>query len=133
LATGTYMFEALFALRAMSATSGNCAFDILGAGTAVLADVLYHAIGQDAAPGATAVNQTGGVHIQGQTVASMVTAATQTEMFASLRGTFEVTTGGTIIPSVTLVTAAAAIVRAGSFFRIRRVGAAGVATVGAWD
>lgn len=132
LTTGVYFFEAGVYLTGMSATSGNNAFDILGAGTAVLADVLYHAVGIDAAAGAAAT-QTGSTMIQGQSPASVVSAATGTAVAFHLRGTFEVTTAGTIIPSVSLVTAAAATVAAGTYFKCQRVGAVNAVSVGPWD
>lgn len=132
LETGTYFFECVFSISAMSATSGNAAFDILGAGGATLGTVLYHVTGVDGNT-ATAGTQTGSTMIQGQTPASMVTAGTGTTLNASLRGTFEVTVAGTIVPSVTLVTAAAGSVAAGSYFRVRRVGSTTLTTVGQWD
>jgi hypothetical protein len=132
LETGTYFFEALFSLSGMSGTSGNAAFDILGAGSATLANVLYHAVGIDGAVNA-AGTQTGSTSNAGQSPASIVTAGTATAMQCSIRGTFQVNAAGTIVPSVTLVTAAAATLAAGSYFRCRRVGASGVASVGQWD
>jgi hypothetical protein len=131
LTTGVYFFDAVVYITGLSATSGNTAFDILGAGSAVLGDVLYHAVGIDGAAG-TAAAQTGSTAIQGQSPASIVTAGTATAVAFSLRGTFECTTAGTIIPSVTLVTAAAGTVAAGSFFRIQRVAAINAVSVGAW-
>lgn len=59
--------------------------------------------------------------------------ATGVTMGARITGTFRVTTAGTIIPSISLVTAAAAVVIAGSCFRIWRAGAENVNSVGAWD
>lgn len=123
LPSGTYFFECVLYLTSMSATSGNAAFDVLGAGTATLSSILYHAIGIDSTTPLSAAAQTGSFTASQQSVASVVTAGTGTGAGTSIRGTFTVTAGGTIIPSITLVTAAAAIVKAGSFFRCRRVGA----------
>jgi hypothetical protein len=39
---------------------------------------------------------------------------------------------GTLIPSIGLTDAAAAVVKAGSFFRIYRAGAASATSFGAW-
>jgi len=132
LATGTYFFEGLASISGLSATSGNGAFDILGAGTAVLSDVLYLSVGVDGST-ATAATQTGATVIQGQSPASMQTAGTGTTWNFSLRGTFEVTTAGTIIPSVSLVTAAAGTVAAGTYFKVHRVGAINAVSVGDWN
>jgi hypothetical protein len=134
LPTGVYFFECMFQITAMSATSGNLAFDILGAGTATLDDVLYSAFGADNSASATAAAQQGAMNILGQTAAAIVTAATGTAVYATLRGTFEITVAGTIIPSVTLLTAVAtASVAAGSYFKCNRVGALNAVSVGAWS
>lgn len=132
LETGTYFFEGLFSISGLSATSGNGAFDILGAGTSTLGTVLYHSVGVDGNT-ATAATQTGSTMIQAQSPASMQTAGTATTWNASLRGTFRVTVAGTIIPSVSLVTAAAGTVAAGSYFRVWRVGSTSLTSVGEWN
>lgn len=133
LETGAYRFECLASISSLSATSGNGAFDILGAGSATLADVLYHSIGVDGNT-ATAATQTGSTMIQGQSPASQQTVGTGTTWNFRNTGTFEITAAGTIVPSVTLVTAAAGVVRAGSYFACWRIGASAAATlVGQWD
>lgn len=130
--TGTYRFESTFILTTMSATTGNAAFDFLGAGTATASDILYHAVGVDNTTVTNAATLTGSFSIAQQSVASIVTAGTGTGMGVRITGTFEITGAGTLIPSLTLVTAAAATVAAGSYFCIERWGATGVATVGQW-
>lgn len=132
LAAGVYRFQCLFSISGMSATSGNAAFDILGAGTATLADVLYHAVGADGNT-ATAATQSGSTVIQGQSPASVVTAGVGTSLNANLSGTFELASGGTIIPSVTLVTAIAAVVRSGSYFLCEYLGPANITSIGSVD
>lgn len=133
LATGWYTFAAVIALTSMSATSGNGQFQILGGGTATLGGVLYHVTGIDGASG-TAATQTGSYAVTSNSAASVVTAGTNANMVMDIQGTFEVTASGTIIPSIALVTAAAATVRAGSFFRCRRVGASAANVVqGSWS
>ena len=77
---GTYRFEMMLYLTAMSATSGNLAVDPLGAGTAVCAAWPYHAVGIDATAPTTAAAQTGSFTITQQSVASVVTAAVGTAM-----------------------------------------------------
>ncbi|MGH9992845.1 MAG: hypothetical protein ACREAZ_09400 [Nitrososphaera sp.] len=130
LAPGTYRFNCQFSLSAMSATSGNSSFSL--AGTAVIGSILMQCIGID---GATAGNgnQSGGVAVTSAFPVSMHNALTNTNQQSSVWGTFEVTTGGTVIPSIALVTAAAAIVAAGSFFECWCIGSDAVATVGDWS
>jgi len=133
LETGVYRFEMLIYLTAMSGTSGNAAFDPLGGGTATCGSWLYHTVGIDNTTPTNAAAQTGSFTITQQTVASAVTAGTGTAMGVSIRGTFEVTGAGTMIPSITLVTAAAATLAAGSYFLCERMGSTTVASVGQWD
>lgn len=132
LPTGVFFFEGMVYITGLSATSGNMAFDILGAGTAVLSDVLYQAVGIDGAA-AAAATQTGSTMIQGQSPASIVTAGTATACAFSLEGTFEVTTAGTIIPSVSLVTAAAGTVAAGTYFKATYRGVLNAVSQGQWS
>lgn len=131
LTTGVYFFDGLLRLSSMSATSGNFQFQILGAGTAVLNDVLYHAVGTDGATD-TAATQTGSTSVTSSSAASIVTASTNTNAHVNLKGTFEVTSAGTIIPSIALVTASAAIVAAGSYLRFMRVADINATSLGAW-
>lgn len=132
LETGAYFFEALYSLSGMSSTSGNSAFDILGAGTATLSTVLYHAIGADGGINVAAA-QGGSTSNAAQSPVSIVQAGIGTGQHTSIRGTFEVTAAGTIQPAITLVDAAAATLAAGSYFRCRRVGANSAVSVGQWD
>ena len=48
--------------------------------------------------------------------AGLAPAGTSAPLRASIHGTFEITTAGTIIPSIALDVAAAAVVNAGSYF-----------------
>lgn len=134
LPVGTYFFECLFALTSMSGTSGNAAFSIKGGGAATLAAVLYHATGLDTGTVTNVGNLNGGISTASLMAnASGVTAGTGTTMHAMIQGTFEITGAGTIIPSITLVNAAAAVVAAGSYFRCRNMGTNGVLSVGRWS
>lgn len=54
------------------------------------------------------------------------------ETLRSIHGTFEITTAGTIIPSIALDVAAAAIVNAGSYFECIYLGPA-AALGGSWS
>ena len=132
LPTGVYEFDAFLYLTTMAATSGNLAFDPVGAGTAVTDRWGQYATGIDNTTPLAAGAQTGSAAVTQQTVASAVTAATGTGAILRASGMFRVSTGGTIIPSVTLVTAAAAVMKAGSWFRIKKVGESSETFVGAW-
>jgi hypothetical protein len=133
LGIGTYVFRGILYVTGMSATSGNAAIDLLGAGTATVASWLWHAWGIDATAPTAAAAQTGAFTITQQSVASVVVAATGTAMAISFQGTFEVTAAGTLIPSLTMVTASASVVAVGSFVEIERVGDVNTVSVGPWD
>lgn len=134
LPVGLYRMEALVYVTGMSATSGNMSIDPRGAGTAVCGSWLYHVVGVDNSTPTNAAAQTGCFAITQQTVASALTAGTGTAAGARLRGTFEVTTAGTLIPSLTLVTASAATLAAGSYFMFQPLSTATNATnYGPWD
>lgn len=132
LETGTYLFSGLIALNTMSATSGNAAIDILGAGTATCSSWLWNTQGRDAGVGGVGAISGGSIATQ-QSSASIITASTLTEMYVQVNGTFEVTAAGTIIPSITLVTASAAVIRVGSYLTFERIGDTAVVSSGTWD
>lgn len=133
LPLGTYLFEGLLFVTLMSATSGNAGLSLLGAGTAVTAGWKWQVVGNDANDVTVTATRTGKFVIAAG-ITPVVTQGTGTSLGAQLRGTFEVTTAGTLIPSITLETAiATAVVGVGSFVRFRRVGAAGLVSAGAWD
>jgi hypothetical protein len=135
LTAGTYEFWCMTHITGMSATSGNAAFDPVGAGTAVIeaTETFFHSVGQDVNTATNAAAQVGSFTNSQQTVASEVNAAVGTGLCVERRGIITVTTGGTIIPSLSLVTAAAAVVKAGSFFMCRRLGSHTFETIGAWS
>lgn len=130
---GTYQYEAFLYLTSMSATSGNGAFGILGAGTAVLASSLSRSNGLDAAASTTG-NNTGMYWVGSTSPVNVVTAATATALGVSINGTFKVSTAGTIIPSISLTTAAAAVVETNSYFSATRISTSATATTyGPWS
>jgi len=134
LPIGTYRYEAFVYLTTMSSTSGNGAFGILGAGTATVASALSTASGTDAAfPGAGSA--VGGSYWTGVTSnAAIVTVATSQSLGVLICGTFKVSVAGTIIPSFTLTTAAAAVVQTDSYFMARRISTSATATTyGPWS
>jgi len=126
-----YYFECLLSVDTMSGTSGNFGFDILGAGTATISNQLWAAHGLDATTQATAA-AIGGSLAAAANTADVITAAVGTAAHVLIKGTFSITTGGTIIPSVKLTTGAAAVVKTGSYFRAERIGLDTVTTVGPW-
>ena len=133
LPIGTYRYEAIVYLTTMSATSGNGAFGILGAGTATISSALSQAVGIDVALGAGAAAGTS--YWTGVTSnAAIVTIATAGSLGVTIRGTFRVSVAGTIIPSFTLTTAAAAVVQTNSYFMCRRISTSDTATTyGPWS
>lgn len=133
LPTGVYEFESFLYLTAMSATSGNAAFDPIGAGTAGGDQFGYDVAGIDATGPMAVATVTGLGSVGQQTGASMVTAGTGTSMRAKIEGMFRISTAGTIIPSITLVTAAAAVVNPGSYFKITKIGESSETFFGPWS
>jgi hypothetical protein len=133
LATGLYFFSCMFALTGMSATSGNALFDLKGAGSCTLTTILYNLNGVDSGNVANVGNKTGQGSTTAATAASCVTAGTGTAMIVEINGCFVVSVAGTIIPSVQQVTAAAATVLGGSYFRCHRVGTTSQASIGDWS
>jgi hypothetical protein len=133
LPVGTYFFECLLSISSMSATSGNAKIDFLGAGTATTLKWLWNAQGYDATPAAGATAVLGHVYAASASGASVLTAATGTGLDVYMKGSFDVSVAGTIIPTITLVTASAAAIAVGSHFRCFCVGAAAVQTVGRWS
>lgn len=130
LPTGRYRFSTFFLVTSMSTTSGNGTFSLLGAGTATLANVIYDAVGVDSATNPVARSGS-----QSQTETSpvqLVLASPGALLAARVTGFFNVTGTGTIIPSIALTTAAAAVVEDGSYFECVRLGPTGSATQGTW-
>lgn len=128
-----YWFECQFVMSTMGSTSGNLQFDVLGAGTATIYSTAWSAYGRDAGaynnPGTTA-----GCFTESKvSTGDIVSAGTGSGMFAKIEGILRITTGGTIIPSVALTNAAAATLKANSYFKIRKIGAAAVTSAGAWS
>lgn len=134
LPTGFYRFKCFFYLTTMSATSGNASFDPVGAGTAVCSDFAYDSYGLDNNTQPNAVLAISGVgSVTQQSGANIVLAGTGTGMRVSIQGVFRIDTSGTLIPSISLVTAAAAVCKAGSHFIIEKIGEASEDTVGNWS
>lgn len=127
-----YFFECLYSISSMSGTSGNAAFSL--AGTATLTNVHFCNIGIDATNQTTVAALNGAFASTAATAASSQTAGTGTAMWSLIKGEFTVNAGGTVIPSITLVTAVGtAVVAVGSYFRLTRMGASSQSYVGNWS
>lgn len=132
LETGTYIVEGLLNIGSMSATSGNLLLNLLGSGSATMASILFHVVGVDGNT-ATAATQTGSTAVTNSTPASALTAGTGAAATLQIRGSFEITAAGTIVPSITMVTAAASVLAVGSYMTFERIGSTSVTSVGQWD
>lgn len=128
LPIGTYFFECLFTISGMSATSGTFGFALAGTATKTfisyafaqknngVAGTTYHSISDNVANTALTAN------------------TTSTAGGASLSGTIRVTVAGTLIPQISLSTAAAAIIFTNSYFKIRQMSDSSTASsVGNWS
>lgn len=122
-----YFFECMFSLSSMSATSGSFGFSF--GGTAVISGQQWTSRAVKAAL-ATATN--GQLTYSTAANTAITTANTTTTGHAYIKGAIGITTGGTLIPQVSLGVAAAAVVGSGSYFRIINVGT-NAATVGKWS
>jgi hypothetical protein len=133
LTSGVYVVEGALIVTGMSATSGNAQINLLGAGTATITDWLWYTDALDnTTPGTPTAGQAAYLQVA-NTAASTATAGTGTALGVRFKGSFNMTTGGTMIPSIALVTAAAAVIQQGSWIEFERKGAADLVSVGAWD
>ena len=131
LPVGTYQFECVYALTAMSATSGSFGFSIAGGTGPATFTFSYDATASKAGT-AAATSQAGFKLFSNAASTALVTNSTGTVGSALIKGIIRVTVAGTIIPQVSLTTAAAAVVSANSYFKVSPIGNATVATVGNW-
>lgn len=130
---GSYEFLFSGWFTSMSATSGNLGWDLKGAGTATIDTVFQSAMGRDSTT-STTVGTIGGLFmITSAFATSLVTAATGTGLWLEVKGFFNVTARGTIIPSVNLITAAAAVVNAGTCMRVTQLGPNGANSSTDWS
>ena len=127
LVAGTYEFDCAFSLSSMSSSSGSFGFALGGGATFTQ----YWWSNANKATLATAAG--GQVTFNTAANTAIATATTATVAFARCGGVVNVSIGGTLIPQVSLGVAAAAVVGAGSYFKIRALGDTAVATVGNWS
>jgi hypothetical protein len=128
LQPGTYEFECFFALSSMSSTSGSYGFAL--GGTAIFTQAW-----QSFASKPTSLTGTANPALQFNTAAqtALTGNGAGTNGIAFIKGIVRVTAAGTVIPQVSLGVSAAAVVQAGSYFKIAPIGASGVTNVGAWS
>ena len=129
LGVGSYLFECYFSLTSLSATSGSFGWD-LSASTATIAGVSWTSTANKAPLGTAAAPQ---CTVNTTANTAIVTATTATTGWASISGKVRISTGGTVVPKVSLGVAAPAVVGADSYFRIWSVGTNTVTTVGNWS
>jgi len=131
-ASTSYFFEMSINVSAMSATSGNMGFSIVGAGTATFTSAAWHAFGLDAttqtiaAAAGTTWQSTAGA------TGNIITAGVGTAASAIVKGIFRINGAGTIIPSIQLTTASAAVIGVNTWFKCYPVGTNTVISIGNW-
>jgi hypothetical protein len=133
LPTGKYQFEMSIYLLSMSSSSGNAQFVLAGAGTATVASIMYQAVGVDANNPLSQTARSGSVAVTSASTTNILTGSSGTGMFVTVSGVFDVTAMGTIIPSIALNTAAAAVVQANSYFKCQKIAATGVTATSEWS
>ena len=129
----SYFFECFYTLTSMSGSSGNGGFSVLGAGTATVTSSAFWATGLDNTTLTTGAAIGGSFTASATTTNNITTAATGTAVAVLIRGIIRINAGGTIIPSVSLTTAAAAVVGVNSYFRIYPIGTNTTTNVGNWS
>lgn len=129
LGTGRWSFEIGLYLTSMSSTSGNAQFSL--GGTATMTNILMNGHGFDSG---NALNTGARTGFGGTTAApgvGIATSGTGTQLLTTIHGVFRVSASGTVIPSIALADAAAAVVNAGSWARFWKLG--DDETLGTWS
>jgi hypothetical protein len=126
----SYFFEGMISLSSMSATSGSFGFAL--GGTATLTSVHWQSNGVKAATLATAATNQMTFNATAANT-TVVTASTATNGHVFVKGIVRVNAAGTLIPSVSLGVAAAAVVGVNSYFKLIPIGTNTVTNVGNWN
>jgi len=130
LPTGSYFFECFISLSSLSTSNSIFGF-ALTAGTATIASQAWKS---DANCGTLATAAQTILHYQyGRQHSNCWWNSTSGLGWAKITGKVRITGAGTVIPQVSLNTAAAAIVGADSYFRIWSAGTSSVTTAGTWS
>lgn len=128
LDTGVYVMELVFTINSMSGTSGNGTFSL--AGTATLANPRINIVAADTSTFPASAD----VMSASTTSAVLAVSRTGTGLAARVICTFDVTSPGTVIPSIALATAiATAQVLPSGFVTVERMADEGVNVVGPWS
>lgn len=132
-ASTTYLVDGLLALTSMSSTSGNLSFSILGGGTATLSGGRIDFVGVDGSLSALGAARQGSIsdNAGNSLTPDLMSAGTGAQCYFRFTGKIRVNGAGTIIPSVALTTAAAAIVDIDSYIELRNLGLTATLSVGA--
>ena len=128
LPIGTYQFECNFAGTNLSGTSGTFGFAFGGTATITFVCSCH----SNKAGALTTANAVSSVFITSATT-SLTAASTNTNCYSFIKGTIRVTVAGTVIPQISLTVAAAAVIQAGSYFKISPIGSSTVVSVGNWS
>ena len=132
-ANTTYFFEASVYITGMSATSGNINFSLIGTvGTATFTSLRYDTYGRDTTTPATASAISGVSVTTSASGAPVSVVSTGTGLNLFIKGSFRISTAGTLCPSIALTTAAAATIQANSYFKCYPVGTDTVIFQGDW-
>jgi hypothetical protein len=129
LPTGIFEFECYYYLTNLSSTSGTTFFG-LAVGTATFSClytvfVMRNAVGGSSTVISQSVNTTG--------VSTSSSSGTATAATLYVKGMIRVTVSGTIIPSMNMSVASAAVVNAGSYFKINQIANTTNQTIGNWS
>ena len=127
-AATSYFFECEFDLSAMSVTSGSFSFGF--GGTATLTSLKYTSVASKTAIGTPSTAQITTATVA--TATGLVSASITATGHAIIKGIIRINAGGTLIPSVGLGIASAAVVGINSWFRIVPIGTNTNTQFGAW-
>jgi hypothetical protein len=130
LPVGTFFFECFFSLSALNTGTSSIFGFALGIGTGTISAQLWES---EASAAALATPVTPYVTVNTAANVALTAASTAGVGWAKITGKFRVSGAGTIIPQVSLNTAAAAVVGVDSYFRVWLDGLNTVNTVGNWS
>ncbi len=128
LPIGTYFFDCLFSLSALNTGTSSIFGFALGGGAT------FTQLWQSLATATALATPVAAVSTVNTAANVALTAASVTGVgWAKITGKLRVSAAGTVIPQVSLNTAAAAIVGVDSYFRIWPTGSATVTNIGIWS
>jgi hypothetical protein len=132
-ASTTYLVDGLIAITGMSTASGNLAFSLLGAGTATLLGGRIDFIGAEGSFETTGAARIGSLSASNadSLTPNLLNPSTATQTYFRLTGKIRTNAAGTVIPSVALQTAAAAVLDAECYIELRKLGPNSQISVGA--